>query len=196
MRISLTHKFAFLCMPKTASTSIEEALNPYSELLTKSRGLGTALKHTNYRKYNRFIRPYLNSFTQEKIETVCVMREPVDWLFSWYRYRKREEVRGKRQSTYGMDFSDFAALYIQGKAKVGKQSNFLKNSKGEVGVDRVFRYERLDLLQKYFEEKIGKNIEFPLKNISPKEELNLSSDMMEKLKEYLKDDYMIYENLK
>ena len=81
MRVNIDYKFIFLCMPKCASTSIEATLNPYSQLYTSRH---PKVKHTNDSKYQRFIKPFLN---QDDIEVVCLMREPISWLHSWYRYR-------------------------------------------------------------------------------------------------------------
>ena len=193
MRISTTYGFAFLCMPKTASTSIETALFPYCDLVTKNKQPN--LKHTNYRTYSRFIEPYLQKIVGEKLETVCVMRDPISWLHSWYRYRKRDALRGKENSTENMDFSEFIAKYISGDIKVGKQSNFLMNKDGEIGVDKIFKYENLNSLKNYFENKIGKSIEFPVMNVSPKEDLLLDEKLRSELENYLKNDYLIYNNI-
>ncbi len=193
MRISIRYDFAFLCMPKSASTSIEDALMPYCDLVT--RGTDPLLKHTNYRAYSKFIEPYLKNMTGKAPETVCVMREPIDWLYSWYRYRKRDALRGKENSTQNMDFSEFVSKYISGEIKLGKQSNFIINKNGKIGVDKIFKYEDLDKLKVYFEEKIGKIIEFPVMNVSPTEELMLDDELKGELENYLKFDYIIYNGL-
>ena len=193
MRISTTYGFAFLCMPKTASTSIETALFPYCDLVTKNKQPN--LKHTNYRTYSRFIEPYLKKTVGKKLETICVMRDPIDWLHSWYRYRKRDALKGKDNSTENMDFSEFISKYILGEIRVGKQSNFITDRHGNIGVDRVFKYEDLDKLKEYFENKIGKRIELPVMNVSPKEEFLLDEELKFKLRDYLEIDYNIYNGL-
>ena len=193
MRISTIYGFAFLCMPKCASTSIEAALTPYCDLITK-KGT-TSLKHTNYRQYSEYIEPYLDRVEGVKPETVCLMREPIDWLHSWYRYRKREKMRGKPRSTADMSFSKFCELYLEGKIKLGGQFNFLKNENGEVGMDRIFRYERLDIVQKYFENKIGEKIVLPVYNVSPKEVLELDDSIEKRLRELFREDYEVYLSL-
>ena len=194
MRVSLRYGFTFLCMPKCASTSIENALSKYSELMTRGR-YATRLKHTRYRKYKRFIEPFIKDATKELPETVCVMREPIEWVHSWYRYRKRDEIIGKPESTKEMSFDEFCNAYMNSELNIGRQYDFLRNRKGEVGIDRVFRYERMDLLKEYFEKKIGQKIDFPSMNISPKEPLELNPEIRDRLLEYLSEEYRIYNTL-
>jgi hypothetical protein len=179
-------------MPKCASTSIEAALNPYSDLLTKNN---VSLKHVNYKNYKKFIEPFLEKVTSTKPEVICIMREPVDWLHSWYRYRKREELKGNKKSTLGLTFDEFCRLYMENKAYVGKQSIFLSAKGGSVGPDRIFKYEELELLKDYFEERIGKEIDFPKFNISLKEDLDISKETYNSLKQFLKRDYEVYNSL-
>ena len=197
MRVSIRYGFTFLCMPKCASTSIERALRPYCELVTQGGNVpGTRLKHTNLRNYKKFLEPFINTIASEPLETVCLMREPIDWLHSWYRYRKRDEIADTPRSTRGISFDQFCEAYMEGKVKgLGSQYRFITTEDGEIGVDKIFRYEELDKLKQYFEEKIGKEIEFPVMNVSPKEERLLSPEVEAKLKEFLKKEYEIYEKL-
>jgi len=194
MRISTKYGFAFLCMTKTASTSVENALTPHSELLTQGK-YATALKHINYRKYSKYIEPLVKNTTGIKPETVCVMREPIDWLHSWYRYRKRDEISTSERSTKDLSFNEFCELYLERKAKVGRQINFVKDHNGKIGVDKIFRYEKLELLKEYFEEKIGKPVDFPVMNVSPKESMDIDADLKSKLMEFLEEDYSLYLSL-
>ena len=60
MRVSIKYNFTFLCMPKCASTSIEKVLLPHCQLITDENAL-IAVKHTNAKKYNKFIRPFLGN---------------------------------------------------------------------------------------------------------------------------------------
>ncbi len=94
-----------------------------------------------------------------------------------------------------MDFPEFVSKYISREIKLGKQSNFIINKNGKIGVDKIFKYEDLDKLKVYFEEKIGKIIEFPVMNVSPTEELMLDDELKGELENYLKFDYIIYNGL-
>jgi len=126
---------------------------------------------------------------------VCVMRDPIDWLHSWYRYRKRDALKGRENSTENIDFSEFVTKYISGDIRVGKQSTFVMGKNGEIGVDKIFKYDNLNKLKEYFEDKIGKIIEFPMLNVSPKEDLLIDKGLESMLKDYLEKDYLIYNSI-
>jgi hypothetical protein len=94
MIVSQTHGFVFICLPKCASTSTEAILRPYADIMTGGR---PDYKHMTYRKYERFLKPLMRSKLKNKSElpeVVCLFREPVDWLHSWYRYRQRNSLQG------------------------------------------------------------------------------------------------------
>jgi len=195
MRISTKYGFTFLCMPKCASTSIEKALTPYCQLITQGGNPG--LKHTSYRKYKRFLEPFVRPHAQKEIETVCIMREPISWLHSWYRYRKRDKLAGTPKSTIDMDFNKFCELYMENEIKFGRRLQFdtLRDKDGNVGVDKIFPYENLELAKKYFEEKIGKEIDFPQLNVSKEEEMILDDGIRKRLIDFLQKDYEVYNSI-
>lgn len=94
MIVSETNGFVFICMPKCASTSTEAILRPYADIMTGRR---PDYKHMTFRKYERFLEPLIRSKLKngdEMPEVVCLFREPVDWLHSWYRYRQRDSLQG------------------------------------------------------------------------------------------------------
>ena len=61
------------------------------------------------------------------------------------------------------------------------------------GIDRIFRYERLDLLIEFLCEKVGEDVEVGRSNVSPKMPYELSGECERELREYLADEYRIYE---
>ncbi len=83
--------FVFLASTKSGSTSIETAFMTHSQMILRKP---PAIKHTTYAGFQRFLQPFLNSkgFPRESYEVVCVVREPIDWLSSWWRYRSREKL--------------------------------------------------------------------------------------------------------
>ncbi|ABG06006.1 conserved hypothetical protein [Rubrobacter xylanophilus DSM 9941] len=186
--------FVFLAIPKTASTSIERALMPH----THAYFTGNPFKHTRYSEFQRFLQPFLASkgFPRDSYEVVCVFREPIDWLFSWYRYRTREELKGYPNYCGHVSFEEFARAYIEGKerfARVGRPSRFVRPRKGGRGVDLIFRYERIDLLVEYLCEKVGREVEVEISNVSPEREFSLSREREQALREFFLPEYRIYE---
>lgn len=176
MLISKKHKYVFLCNQKCASNSIEQMLKPYSEIALL--GLQT-VRHTNFTDYDRYIKPYLKVRAQvDNLETICVVREPLSWLNSWYRFRSRSTLRNPdhpnhHKSTFGMEFSEFITAYMSPDPPafvkdLGSQFNFVEDSMGEVGVDTIFLYEDLDSLVNYMSHRVDRDLKLKNINVSPK----------------------------
>lgn len=175
MLISAKYGFVVLFMQKCASNSIEEMLLPHSDILFVNV---PAFRHTDYRQYVKYIEPYLAEVGNiKKIETICVMREPLSWLNSWYRFRARHNLRDPehpkhRNSTAGMEFVEFVAAHISATpppcANVGRQYQFLRDDNGGIGVDTIFRYENLGEFVAYMSERVGETLTLGRKNVSPR----------------------------
>jgi hypothetical protein len=192
--------FVLLAPTKTGSTSIETAFLTHSQIVLQSP---PSFKHTTYAGFQRFLQPYLASggFPRESYEVVCAFREPIDWLSSWWRYRSREKLANPtdpRHANYTGDvsFEEFARAYMEGSeqfAKVGRLSRFVRPRPGEPEVDRIFRYDRLDLLVDFLCEKVGEEVEVGSANTSPKRSYSLSEECEIELRQYFAPEYRIYE---
>jgi len=192
--------FVFLATTKCGSTSIETAFMTHSQVILQNP---PNIKHTNYAGFQRFLQPYLASggFPRESYEVVCAFREPIDWLSSWWRYRSRTNLANPanprhRNYTGDMSFERFARAYMEGNeqfAQVGRQSRFVRPSPGEAEVDRIFRYDRLDLLIDYLCEKVGEEVQVGAANTSPKRSYSLSEECDIELREFFAPEYRIYE---
>jgi hypothetical protein len=192
--------FVFLATTKTGSTSIETAFLTHAQIVLQSP---PSFKHTTYAGFQRFLQPYLASggFPRESYEVVCAFREPIDWLASWWRYRSREQLANPtnprhRNYTGDVSFEEFARAYMDGSeqfAKVGRPSRFLRPRQGEAEVDRIFRYDRFDLLVDYLCEKVGDEVEVGSANASPERSYALSEDCELELREFFAPEYRIYE---
>ncbi|WP_255522118.1 sulfotransferase family protein [Paracoccus sp. NBH48] len=112
MLIFWDQRLVFLATPKAGSTAIEVALE---SLASASLLRPDALKHTDIATYRRFVGPWLSAQTDADFTTVALMREPVDWLRSWYRFKLRDDHDDPRHAMDGISFSDFAARYAAGQ---------------------------------------------------------------------------------
>ncbi len=174
MLISETYGFVFLSMPKCASVAIETMLAPYSSISLLET---SAFRHTNFREYQRYFKPYLKEkSSRSRFETVCLMREPVSWLDSWYRFRARDELKNlehpnHQNSTAGVSFTEFIEAYMSedppAYARLGSQIDFVTDETGQIGVDTIFRYEMIDQFVLYMGGKIGERLVLRATNISP-----------------------------
>jgi len=173
-----------LAVPKTGSTALQGALAPRASMVFRDP---PHLKHAPCYRYKRFLKPYFVQAGGKKPDLMAIVRNPVDWLGSWYRYRTREELIGHENSTRDISFDDFVLEYCKGQpapfANVGSQNKFLRINDGELGVQHLFQYEQWDRVIGYLEERLEMQIMLKQKNVSPQLPLTLSSDVVEKLRE-------------
>ena len=193
--------FVLLAPTKTGSTSIEAAFFAHSQIILQNP---PNFKHTTYAGFQRYLQPYLasNGFPRESYEVVCAFREPIDWLSSWWRYRSREQLanpNNPRHHNYtgNISFEQFARAYMEGSdqfAQVGRMARFVRPCPGQPEVDRIFRYDRLDLLIDFLCEKVGSEVEVGFANTSPKRSFSLSEEFEIELRQFFAPEYRIYEN--
>ncbi|MGB5870753.1 MAG: hypothetical protein WBH04_11180 [Albidovulum sp.] len=196
MLIFWKERLVFLATPKTGSTSIETALESLAHVAIQRP---PSLKHMSARKYNRHFAPLLNADGKARFTTVALMREPIDWLGSWYRYRQRPDIPNPARSTKALSFDAAAQSYIDGtnggNLAVGSQGKFLGLEKGRTAVDQVFRYEAIDQFVHFLEDRLDCEITLPRLNVSPKASLELSAHTEAQLRERLADDLALYASL-
>ena len=200
MLIAPRHGFVFLAVHKTGSTAVERSFRSYAQL-TQQRS--PVLKHTSYGEFQRFLQPWLEAkgFGRDSYEVVCAIREPVDWLGSWWRYRSRDDLADPAHPRHGfyaghLSFERFARAYMEGgerSADLGRPSEFLRPVPGGAGVDRVFRYDRLDLLAEFLRARVGEDVKMKVKNVSPQRSFGLSEGCERELRAYFAPEYGIYE---
>lgn len=194
MLVFWEQRLAFLATPKTGSTAIAAALESLAAVSIQRPPL---LKHTTVHRYRRFIGPYLEAASKDSFTLVALMREPRDWLGSWYRFRQREETDAGK-STKGMSFDAFVRAWCQDPrpefAEVGSQGKFLRPRQG-VGVDRLFRYEEIGAFVQFLEERLGCEIILPRLNVSPPGALELAGETEALLRDTAAEDFALYATL-
>lgn len=194
MLVFWEQRLAFLATPKTGSTAIAAALELLAAVSIQRPPL---LKHTTVHRYRRFIGPFLEAASKDSFTLVALMREPKDWLGSWYRFRQREETEAGK-STRGMSFDDFVRAWCQDPrpdfADVGSQGKFLRPRQG-IGVDRLFRYEEIETFVHFLEDRLGCEIILPRLNVSPPGTMELSATTEALLREVAAEDFGLYATL-
>lgn len=194
MLVFWEQRLAFLATPKTGSTAIAAALESLAAVSIQRPPL---LKHTTVHRYRRFIGPYLEAASKDTFTLVALMREPTDWLGSWYRFRQRDETDAGK-STKGMSFDEFVRAWCQDPrpdfADVGSQGKFLRPRQG-VGVDRLFRYEEIDTFVHFLEERLDCEITLPRLNVSPLGATELSEEAEALLRDVAAEDFALYATL-
>ena len=194
MMVFYKKALVFLAVPKTGTTAYEEALGPMADMVIRDPPV---LKHSPWYRYNRFIRPMLEDVAGRKMTTLAVVREPVSWLASWWRYRRRDDLRGAAQSTAGIEFDSFVDDYARGTkpphAQVGSQARFLKGKDGERAVDHVFRYEDREALDTFLAERLGGGWTTHRRNVSAGTAPQLSARVDAKLRRKCAEEFDAWE---
>ena len=196
MLVFWEQRLAILATPKTGSTAIYAALE---SLAVVSIQRPPVLKHTNVGRFYRFIGPYLEAAAGGSFTVVALMREPRDWLGSWYRYRQREDIVAPEKRTTDLSFDDFVqgwcATPQPSFAAVGSQARFLAPADG-AQADRIFRYEAIDGFVGFLEDRLDFQIVLPRLNVSPKAPLDLSTDTEVLLHMTAAEDFRLYTSLR
>jgi hypothetical protein len=134
-----------------------------------------------------------------EMELLAVMREPVSWLGSWYRYRRRSDLNGTSRSTRDISFDEFVLGYLQGErpefADVGSQANFLKTHPSGTAITHLFRYEDLPRLNRFLEDRLGVELVIGRKNVSPELDLDLSPEVERKLRKKCAYEFTLYDRI-
>ncbi|MCY4180824.1 MAG: hypothetical protein OXD48_11235 [Litoreibacter sp.] len=130
------------------------------------------------------------------VETIAMIREPVSWLGSWYRYRRRSALAGHKNSTENKSFDDFVEAYVSETppdfANIGAQSRFLCNDAGELAVDHLFVYEDFGPFISFLSDRLKREIVLDHVNASPKMDVALSTDLKNAVKERFARDFELH----
>lgn len=181
-------RLVLLAVPKTGTTALENCLSPVADTAILNP---PGLKHCTVGKFRRELSGFFEQKGKRPLELVAVMREPIDWLGSWYRYRSRDALAGQPNSTAGLSFDEFVDAYL-GKsppqfAKVGSQATFL-----EGGVDHLFRYDHQAGLIDFLEERLNQEIKLDRANVSPGGETSLSETNEKRLRQDRAQDFALW----
>lgn len=197
MLVFFDERLVFLSVPKTGSSAWQQALTERADFIVSDP---PQLKHAPVYRYNRWFRPMFLKVCNTEMEVLAVMREPVSWLGSWYRYRQRPFMQGRDNATHGISFDTFVDAYTRGKrpgyAEVGSQAKFLEAQPNGTRVDHLFRYEDQDGLRGFLEQRLGTQLEPPqVVNASPKADLQLSDAVLAKYRRKCADEFALYDSI-
>ncbi len=157
--------FVVLAVPKSGSTALEAAFTKHAQLVTSGP---PSLKHVTAREFDERFVPLLeqHGYARADYEVTALVREPVSWLASWWRYRSRPGIAGKR-------------TYV-----------------GDLGFDEVVGHDDLDSAFEWMRAKVGKNkIKLPQRNVSPPREHEVTAATRDLIEEAYAADLTLYRSL-
>ena len=202
-------RLVILSQPKTGTTALDNALSQRASIAVNNP---PPMKHMQYPKFMNFVAPWIlaqTGLTRRDYEVVSVMREPVDWIGSWYRYRTRDQlnVAGHvaRTTNYTGDvsFDTFVQEALKPKrerasyATLGSPCGVALTADGSVGCDRIFPYEDLTGLYELIEERTKRPVDVKLMNVSPIDvDMTLSDETRARLAAAWQFAFDLHSNLK
>jgi hypothetical protein len=195
MLIFLEHRLAFLATPKTGTTAVEGALKPRADIIfSKGR------KHMTARRFAGKVAPFLKDTYDAQVETIAVMRDPLEQIRSWYRYRARPRKDGLPHSTAGVSFDDFVSAVISDQppayARIGSQYAFLTDGKGNPAVTHLFAYELPVQFLDFLSQRLDQLVVLQNRNVSPMIDTPLSHDVEVALRKARAKDFALYARLR
>lgn len=195
MLIFLRHDFTYLANPKTGTTAVESALKSEAEII-----FGKARTHTTARRYIRKVVPFLRDTFGSAPPAVAVMRDPVDQIASWYRFRIGPRLRGTELSTEGLSFDAYIREVALGedappRARIGSQYAFLTGG-GQLMVHHLFAYEAQMTFRDWLGARIGKEVQIRPKNVSPEADTGISAQARSQIEAARPDEFALYTRLR
>lgn len=196
MLVFFKERLVLLSVPKTGTTALQAAFRGRADIVIANP---PELKHAPLFRYNRFFRPMFEKVCDVEMETVAVMREPVSWLGSWYRYRRRPNKKDRPNATFDISFDEFVQAYLRGNrpgyANVGSQAKFLETRPNGTSVTHMFRYEDPEKLVGFLTERLGGMPRLERKNVSPDMDLELSDETERKYRRKCAEEFALYETI-
>lgn len=168
MLVFWKENLVFLAVPKTGTAAIEGALAPHAAMVLRDP---PQMKHAPLYRYGRFLQPMFQKAGGKNPETIAVIRHPVEWLSSWYRYRNRHSLVGHENSTRNVKFNAFVLEFCKDDpapfANVGSQSAFVFDQQGKRETTHLFAYEHQPALIAFLEKRLDTTITLKQLNVSP-----------------------------
>lgn len=198
MLIGVRKRFVFVANTKAASTSIEHALAGQAEIM---RGDDPARKHIPLSRIGSeywflFGRP---EFPIDSFFRFGVMREPLSWIDSWFRYRRGNPVEAPLPPD--MSFEEFwrARDWNIQRADGTRylQSSLFTRPNGAPMADVIVPYERMaDYLPEILDH-LGVTDALPHKNISTVRETTapVPDALLTEMRAFYAADYALYDRL-
>ncbi|SHJ35577.1 hypothetical protein SAMN05444000_107169 [Shimia gijangensis] len=191
MLVFVKQKLAFLSVPKTGSTAYETALRPQADIIFTKR-----YKHMTVGKFHNKTAPFLKKSLRLEPERIAVMRNPVDQIRSWYKFRSPERLGDDFRNTGQMSFDEFVLDVISDApspaACIGSQFGFLSIRDGSVPVHHLFAYEKQPLIRAFLAERFEEEIKLKPRNVSPHVYAPISPEVEQKLRIARAQEFDLY----
>lgn len=165
------------------------------------------VRHTSYAEFQEYLLPFLRAKIGDEVmeyKVFCLFREPLDWIFSWYRFRCRPAISPEKKPGYwewagDMTWPEYLAETMEKKpkrcARVGVQSRFVKSLNGGQEGLTLFRYDEVGAFVDHIASIIGQPVDMVRYNVSPAFDEQPTEQDMKKARRVLKAEFEIYDSI-
>lgn len=192
MLISLTKRFVFISNTKTASTSLESALDTYAEIRAR---FTSADKHATWQqvqqKYYFLFKE--RGYRPETFFRFGIIRDPVDWFVSWYNFRTGSKVDAPLPPDTTIEAfwrMDDWVKFDKGNVKHLQKNNFC-DADGVCRFDLVLPMDMLPTHADLLFRRLGVYAQLPVENASTQRVTrnDLPAALIEEIREFWAEDY-------
>lgn len=194
MLISVQNRFVFVANTKAASSAIEALLARHAEI---ARPGGPQFKHSSLgtiRYDYRFLFD-MPEYPFESFFRFGVIRDPIEWIGSWFRFRKGNKVESPLPKEMGFrefwEAKDWNIRRHDGEPRL--QRDMFCDARGEIMADMLLPHHRLDELFPQVLAGLGIEGELQRLNVSNMrpEKLQVPDDLRDEMREYYAIDYAL-----
>ena len=193
MLVFWQQSLVYMAIPKTGTTALEETFSSQADLVLRNP---PEVKHAHAYRFRTFLKPFLDRAGPPKAwQIVTVVRDPMDWLSSWWRYQSAEHHRDHPRSCIGVPYADWIEEVLSNapplRAQVGSQTFFVAD-RGKMITDRIFAYEHLDDCASWLAAVVGGTARLPRRNVSPRERVALSDELQQRVSAHFAEDMRLH----
>ena len=155
--------FIFLANPKCASSSIHscDEITRHCEIRIRNSFLG---KHISLLEIQRRYDWLFKIVPFETFNIVFIIREPIDWYLSYYRYRSNNQLRNHQKSSFGMNPEEYYFNVFQNEKRFQTNMLNIPNMKNNLLLIRFGKKFITDYQDVFKELKVGNALQ--LKHIN------------------------------
>lgn len=181
-------------IPKTGTTALEAEMQSAPGAVVVSG----AQKHMNVRQVERRRDRVPELERRDRWETMAVLRNPLERLASWYRYRRRLGPDNAK-STAHVSFDDFLNAMLETAppdyAQIGDQWRFCTDETGALGVTHLFALEAPEPLDAFLRERTGQGWPEARRNVSPEADVSARDETVARLRRARKREFDLYDQV-
>lgn len=198
MLIGLEKRFVFVANSKAASTSVEKILAPFSEIIVA----GTPdrkhiLLRDAFKAYDvLFGQP---DWHPDSFFKFGVLRDPIEWIHSWYRYRKGNKVASPLPAEMTFEAfwaaGDWTRFLASGQKRL--QRDFFTDAEGRVLADFIIPYDDLEQQFARVCRHLGVRRPLPRENVSRlrPDDTPIPKTLIAEMRDFYAEDYELLARL-